>query len=426
MFYLKDNKKDKSAIDAIIRFKGKRYKIPTGESTDTKFWNKEKHRCKTGRLNPDGASVNAKLDLLEADIKKIFNDFNLAGIVPTIHEVKFKLQGEQGEQIYFTSYLEQQIEQQREVRALNTIKKYVTALNKIKEYEKDRGIRLRFQDIDIAFYYNFRAWFYRQFNTRNYFGSIIKVIKKFMNKSLVDGVHSFEGHRHPEFVTEQEDADTVYLSLEELRKIYDLEITEEVVRELYPNIYAQNLKRKMESLEKVRARFLIGAFTLLRVSDFKRLNEVNIKDGFIRIKPKKRSKGRKNRDVFIPIHPIVKNIIESGFDLSETISEQKINKHIKEICRLAGITNEEVIIRTEKGREVEKSYEKWQLITTHTARRSAATNMLMAGMEASDIMILGGWSSEKSFWKYIRMEPEVNARRLADHPFFRLNHHSLK
>jgi len=40
-------------------------------------------------------------------------------------------------------------------------------------------------------------------------------------------------------------------------------------------------------------------------------------------------------------------------------------------------------------------------------------------MEASDIMLLGGWSSEKSFWKYIRMEPEVNARRLADHPFFR-------
>jgi hypothetical protein len=74
------------------------------------------------------------------------------------------------------------------------------------------------------------------------------------------------------------------------------------------------------------------------------------------------------------------------------------------ICRLAGITGEEVIVRPEKGKEAEKYYKKWQLITTHTARGSAATNMLMSGMEASDIMILGGWSSEKSFRRYIRFE----------------------
>lgn len=424
MFYLKDKKKDKSSIVAIIRFKGKRYKLPTGESTDTEFWRADKKRCKTGRVFPDGSLINAKLDLLEADIKDVFNEFNLAGVIPTMEEVRRKMNQGQSEtladeKLYFTTYLEAEIEQQRTVKALNTIKKYITALNKLKEYEKSRGNRLKFHNIDIAFFYDFREWFYQQFNTRNYFGSIIKVVKKFMNKSLVDGVHEFEGHKHPDFVTEQEDADTVYLSLDELRKIYEFKITEDAVRELYPNIYAQNLRRKLEGLEKARARFLIGAFTLLRVSDFKRLSEVNVRDGFIRIKPRKRSKGRKNRDVFIPIHPIVKRIIESGFDLSETVSEQKINKHIKEICRLAGIDNEEVIIRTEKGKEVEKSYEKWQLITTHTARRSAATNMLMAGMEASDIMILGGWSSEKSFWKYIRMEPEVNARRLADHPFFR-------
>jgi integrase len=425
MFYLKDKKKERTSIQAIIRFKGKRYKIPTGENVITEFWNQDKERCSIGRKNPDGAFVNAKLDLLEADLKKILNDFNLSNTVPTIQEVKKKIQEEQGdqgkqaEQMYFVPYLEKQIKEQRQLKALSTIKKYVTTLNKLKAYEQDRKRKLSFQDIDIVFYYDFREWFYSQFNTKNYFGSVIKVVKKFMNKSLVDGLHDFKGHKHPEFITEQEDADTVYLNLDELRKIYELKITDEVVRELYPKIYAQNLRRKKESLEKVRARFLIGAYTLLRVSDFKRLSEINIKEGFIRIKPKKRAKGRKNRDVFIPIHPIVKEIIDSGFDLSETISEQKINKHIKEICRLAEITDEEVIVRTEKGKEVEKYYEKCELITTHTARRSAATNMLMSGMEASDIMILGGWSSEKSFWRYIRMEPEVNARRLADHPFFR-------
>ena len=118
------------------------------------------------------------------------------------------------------------------------------------------------------------------------------------------------------------------------------------------------------------------------------------------------------------MHPIVKEILETGIDLRKPISEQKINKHIKHVCKIAGINGTEVIVRTEKGREVERTFKKWELITTHTARRSAATNMLMAGMEASDIMMLGGWGSEKAFWRYIRMEPEVNAQRLKQHPFF--------
>lgn len=254
--------------------------------------------------------------------------------------------------------------------------------------------------------------------TKNYFGSIIKNIKKFMNLSIVNKLHDYDGHRHPEFKTEQEDADTIYLSDEELIRIYEIELTEDVIKVFYPEINPQNLKRKIDALNQSRYRFLIGAYTLLRVSDFKRLTEINIKDGFIKIKPKKRAKGRKNRDLVIPMHRIVKEILNKGIDLEVSISEQKINKHIKEVCQIAGIDNLELIIRTEKGIEVEKEFKKYELVTTHTARRSAATNMLIAGMEASDIMLLGGWSSEKAFWKYIRMEPELNAKRLSGHQYF--------
>ena len=46
------------------------------------------------------------------------------------------------------------------------------------------------------------------------------------------------------------------------------------------------------------------------------------------------------------MHPVVKSILESGFDPSVKISEQKINKHIKEICRMAGINDRVVTCRT--------------------------------------------------------------------------------
>lgn len=425
MFYLKDTKKTRSAIIIIYRYKGERYKLPTGESVLVSFWNKERERCETGRKYPEGIDANRKLDVIETDIKRVFVDFNLKNIIPSLNEVKEaydKLTKGAGQSdVYFSDYVKESIEKLKESKAKFTIQSYNTTLKKLNDYEKYIGKRLKFSDINIDFYTAFKAWFFTTANTRNYFGTQIKNIKKFMNDSFVDGIHSYEGHKHPQFKIEAEDVDTVYLSMDELKTIYHLEISEKTIKDMdqYKDTRMQNIRRKVDSLNMIRARFLIGAFTLLRVSDYKRLTDVNIKDGLIRIKPKKRSKGRMNRDVVIPMHPIVKEILESGFDLESTISEQKINKHIKEICQFAGITGDEIVVRTEKGKEVERHFKKYELITTHTARRSAATNMLMAGIEASDIMILGGWNSEKSFWKYIRLEPEMNAKRLAEHAFFK-------
>lgn len=157
---------------------------------------------------------------------------------------------------------------------------------------------------------------------------------------------------------------------------------------------------------RVRDRFVIGAYTLMRVSDYSRLTEVNFNNGFIWINPVKKSAGKKNRDVIIPIHPIVREILDAGHDLSHIIPEQKINKHIKEIARIAGIDSLVIQHKTEGGRVVEKRFKKWQLITTHTARRCGATNMILAGMVEEDVMAIGGWKTVTSFRKYLRMVAE--------------------
>lgn len=423
MFYLKDKAKTKTSIDVIVRFKGERYKIPTGESVEVAFWNSEKERCGTGRKYPDGVHINNKLDVIESDVKRVINDYNLRNDIPTPKEFKEAydklIHGASQSSVYFTDYMTEHINESKKTKAFTTTRSYTTTLNKLLLFEKFMGKRLKFSDIDIDFYNTFRGWFFETANTKNYFGTMIKNIKTFMNDSLTDQLHSCEGHKHPKFKVEQEDADTVYLSMEELQRIHDLKITEELIRLHHPELHEGNIKRKMDSLILTRSKFLIGAYTLLRVSDYKRLSDVNVTDGVIRIKPKKRSKGRMNRDVVIPMHPVVKEILNNGFDLTTSLSEQKLNKHIKELCRMVGINQTEIVVRTEKGKEVERHFEKWELITSHTARRSAATNMLMAGIEASDIMILGNWNSEKSFWKYIRLEPEINAKRLSSHRFFK-------
>ena len=65
-----------------------------------------------------------------------------------------------------------------------------------------------------------------------------------------------------------------------------------------------------------------------------------------------------------------------------------------------------------------KRVPKYQLIKTHTARRSFCTNAYKAGMDCLDIMALSGHTTEKSFLRYIKVTQEERARRIAGAWFF--------
>ena len=58
---------------------------------------------------------------------------------------------------------------------------------------------------------------------------------------------------------------------------------------------------------------------------------------------------------------------------------------------------------------------KYKLITTHTARRSFATNLYLAGVQTHTIMAITGHSTEKAFLRYIKVTPDQHARILQRH-----------
>ena len=64
--------------------------------------------------------------------------------------------------------------------------------------------------------------------------------------------------------------------------------------------------------------------------------------------------------------------------------------------------------------------EKWELISSHTARRSAATNMYLTGrMKILEIMRLTGHRSEQNFFRYIRLTADDTARSISGDFFWR-------
>lgn len=433
-FFLKDKKKKRTAIELIVRFKGERYKLGTGESVLVGFWDTDTKRCQEKREYPDHRFINPRLEQIEIYVKQLLSDYTMSGEIPT--KAKFKsdylqlIGGKKKDKHSLVQFFEDYFagsEYEKETK-----KKYVTTLNWLVRYEKELRIKLYFSDINVSFYKNFRNWFFtktyskkvgneyeERFYSKNYFGSLIKCLKVVMSEAGHDGEGLHDNHefKHKKFITEAEESDSIYLTEDELAKIHAFSPTIDDLKKLTSETREHNLTRKLQSLIHVKKRFLIGCYTALRVSDFNRLGEVNVKDSFIRIKPKKGVK--KNDDVIIPIHPVVREIIDSGFDFSDRVSDQKINKHIKEICQLVGIDKPISVIRTEGNKQVERIYPKWQLVTSHTARRSGATNMFKAGIPAISIMKITGHRTEKSFLKYIKITQEENAQMLANHPFFK-------
>jgi integrase len=123
--------------------------------------------------------------------------------------------------------------------------------------------------------------------------------------------------------------------------------------------------------------------------------------------------------VIIPLHKYVRNILKKhNGKIPQALSNPKMNLNLKHLGTLAKINDAVETSITKGGKLVKNSISKNKLICTHTARRSFATNLYMAGVPSITIMKITGHQTEKSFLRYIRISQEENANKLLDHPFF--------
>jgi integrase len=387
------------------------------------------YRCRTPRDYPEASHINTRLDDWEDLIEEAINSFGL--ILPTQKMIKDKIDEiirkrnveaggviENEQQQYIVLFARKFKDET--LKSKNTKKSYQTTINKLEKFEAEFKTRLRFIDIDINFYNRFKKWLLEStytkgeeeiYYTKNYIGTIFKNISKFMTVSQGKH-HDFTGHKDEDFKIDAEETDAIFLTQNEIQKIYDLEITENLLKKHgYKN---QNLSTTIKSLNEERDRFLFGCFTALRHSDYSRLDTLHFKDDIIRIWTVKRDK-----KVFIPMHYQLRELLKRRQNiLPAPISDQKHNKQIKAIGKLAGINEEVVLTKTRGGKRIETVKAKYEFITSHTARRSGATNMYLAGVDLKFIQDILGHSKIEQTISYIKVSAEDNAKRLINHPYF--------
>ena len=101
----------------------------------------------------------------------------------------------------------------------------------------------------------------------------------------------------------------------------------------------------------------------------------------------------------IPLSPVVERIIEDNEanDLTGEVSDVTFYKTIRVICKNVGI--DERVKLYQAGKYI--GGEKWAFISSHTARRSFATNLYLRGADLYLISKLMGHSSVSMTEGYI-------------------------
>lgn len=198
-----------------------------------------------------------------------------------------------------------------------------------------------------------------------------------------------------------EETSAVFLSMNEITRIY---------------YYKFENQDKRRAKERIRDLFVVGCLTALRYSDYSTLTEDNLQGNYIVKRTKKT-----NVDVKVPAHDYVLEIFAKyNGRIPSGLCIQYFNKYLKVIMREIGLNDKITFSFTKGGKLQTVTREKWELISSHTARRSAATNMYLTGrMKTLEIMKLTGHRTEQNFFRYIRLTGDDMARAISGDMYFR-------
>ncbi len=167
-------------------------------------------------------------------------------------------------------------------------------------------------------------------------------------------------------------------------------------------------------LEQTRDVFLFCCYTSLRYSDAAALKVEDVKDGFILVVTQKTSDGIKielNRHAQAIIDKYHGKRFRGNLALP-VISNQKMNDYLKELGQMAGLDEPTRIVYFKGDRRIDEYYPKWQLLTTHCARRTFVVTALQLGIPVEVIIRWTGHASYEAMKPYVAIVDDLKKKEM--------------
>ncbi|HLS11825.1 MAG TPA: tyrosine-type recombinase/integrase [Flavobacteriaceae bacterium] len=368
----------------------------TGEKIQPSEWDFDNYQPNNlrgrGKIGNNHRTINKQLNRYSDLFQEIVNQYKNIGEELTIKKVRLRFDEEfkktKTKDDFFRIYDEFLEERENDYTgnaiSESTLKRYKYNKKLLEEFNKDWKIKLSLSNFNEKVYNRFIKYSIEIKNhSANTLNRNVGLLKTFLywalHRKYTFNNQFIQFKAPPKFRT-----DEVALSKEQVKDIYEYDLS------------------KSKRLERVRDLFVFGCTTGMRFGNYAKVSKDDIQDGFIRAVDLK----SKSKRLSIPLNPISKEILEKyEYDLPR-ISNQKMNKYIKEVFKKMGYTEE--IKKTMKyGDElVEIKSKFYERISSHTARRSFITIMKNKRVPDKVIMSFTGHKSLEVFNNYYRPSEE--------------------
>lgn len=229
-------------------------------------------------------------------------------------------------------------------------------------------------------------------------GKKLEYLRWFLNWATTNGYNKNLTYKSFRPTLKQTQKKVIYLSKDELARIQSLDLT-----------------RENEYLGPVRDVFLFCCFSGLRHSDANNLRRSDLKNGHMEITTVKTADS-----LLIELNDVTQAILDKYKDVPfednkalPNLTNQAMNRDLKVLCKLAGIC-EEIRVTTYKGSvRRDEIRQKWELIGTHTGRRTFIVHALSLGIPPSIVMKWTGHNDYKAMKPYIDIVDTIKADSMA-------------
>ena len=302
----------------------------------------------------------------------------------------------------------------------NTVRSVKQALVQFQRFCKYKKKEYNFGDIDMQFYHDFTSYLKAEIKDKkgivlkeaynvNTTGKCIRTLKNILSIAESEGLHSNSIWKDKKFKGTRIETESIYLTREDLDKIMKADLSKHGIGH-----------------DQARDIFMVGVWTAQRVSDYNYITKEQIythTKRWIEDVPDPENPGQTKAEirtkeimyisliqkktgaqVSIPVSSELKGILEKYDYCLPHLEDQVINRYLKDICKEAGLTESVEILETKGGTPVRNRYPKWDLVHTHTARRTGATLMYLSGMDLYDIMKITGHTTPVMLKKYIKAD----------------------
>lgn len=390
--------------------RGKIFRRKTGYTINTADWSEATDLPKQN--DEENRRLGVRLKKMAAFIIEELNTLTTEGGEPTGDWLEAKIDAFNGKKRksdedillnYIQKYIEdlpyKEFPNGRKGATRATIQKYSALKNKIDEYQIYTKKTFYVKDVTPVFRNDLLKYFREVLILgANTAGRYIKFLKTVCLDAQFNGLEV--SHLLKRVRGFSEKADKIYLTFEELEAL-------------------EKKTFSRPALDNARDWLIIGCYIGQRVSDLLTLTRENIimRAGLELIELDQVKTGKQ---VSIPLHPKVKTIIEKyGGNFPYNISDQRFNEYIKDVCRLAGITQPVKggkLIEISEGtfRKVHGNYPKYELVTSHICRRSFATNFY-GELPTALLISITAHSTEQQFLQYIGKTSNDYAVQIAEY-----------